>query len=112
MLPLSVQINRDLSDLSWIVAARSFGFILTVILFGVIFQSATQNSSECLLAIGYLLPAAGFFFVFYFMQEQIQSIFFVCEILPSISNRSNPLLNIVMVSMFGIIFPRHVTRHF
>ena len=112
MLPLSMQINRDLSDLSWIAAARSFGFILTVVLFGVIFQSVIQNSSELLLGIGYLLPAAGFFILFNFMQEQIQYIFFVCEILPSVSNGSNPLSNIAMVAMFGIIFPRHVARRF
>jgi hypothetical protein len=80
MLPLSVRINRNLSDLSLIVAARSFGFILTVVLFGVVFQSVTQNSSEFLLGIGYLLPAAGFFFLFHFMQEQKQHLFSIFKI--------------------------------
>jgi hypothetical protein len=62
MLPLSRQIGTNLSKLAWIVAARSFGYILTTVIFGVIFQSITKNHSELMLAIGYIFPAAGLFF--------------------------------------------------
>lgn len=67
MLPLSRQIGRNLGELSWIVAARSFGFMITVVFFGIITQSITKNHSELILAIGYLFPAAGkLLFYFYF----------------------------------------------
>jgi hypothetical protein len=63
MLPLSLQVGSDLGQLSWIIAAKNFGYIITIVLFGVIFQSLTKNYSEFLLAIGYLIPAAGTFFI-------------------------------------------------
>ena len=37
MLSLSIQVGTDLSNLSWIIAARSFGYVITIILFGIIF---------------------------------------------------------------------------
>ena len=74
MLTLSVQIEQDLPDLSWTVAARSVGFMLTVVLFGVVFQSITKKSSEFMLAIGFLLPATGERFSF-FEHRRHQSIF-------------------------------------
>jgi hypothetical protein len=61
MLPLSHQVGTNLGELSWIIAARSFGYMITIALFGVIFQSLTKNHSELMLAIGYLFPAAGLF---------------------------------------------------
>ena len=59
MLPLSIQIGTNLTHLSWIIAARSFGYMITVILFGLLFQSITKNHPEWMLAIGYLFPAVG-----------------------------------------------------
>ncbi|CAF1382375.1 unnamed protein product [Adineta ricciae] len=56
MLQLSKQVQTNLGDLSWIVAARSFGFILSIVFFGIIFQSIPKYHSDSLLAIGYLLP--------------------------------------------------------
>jgi hypothetical protein len=60
MLHLSVQVGTDLANLSWIIAARSFGYCITILLFGLVFQSIITKHSELILAIGYLLPAAGF----------------------------------------------------
>lgn len=62
MLPLSRQVGTNLGQLSWIVATRSFGYMITVILFGIVFPSMTKNHSELMLSIGYLFPAAGFYF--------------------------------------------------
>jgi hypothetical protein len=63
MFPLSIQIGTNLGQLSWIVAARSFGYMITILLFGLIFQSITKDHSELMLAIGYLFPAAGMFYI-------------------------------------------------
>jgi len=62
MLPLSRQIGTNLSKLAWIVAARSFGYIVTTIIFGIILQSIIKTNSELILSIGFLFPAAGLFF--------------------------------------------------
>ena len=61
MLQLSHQIETNVGELGWIVAARSFGYMLAVILFGLIFQSLIKNHSELVLAITYIFPAAGLF---------------------------------------------------
>ncbi len=63
MLPLSRQIGTNLSKLSWIIASRSFGYIISTIIFGVIFQSIIKNNSELILSIGFLFPAAGLFLI-------------------------------------------------
>jgi hypothetical protein len=42
MLPLSRQVGTNLGQLSWIVATRSFGYMITVILFGIVFPSMTK----------------------------------------------------------------------
>ncbi len=44
--------ETNLGELAWIVAARGFGYILSVLLFGIIFQSMIKNHSELLLSIG------------------------------------------------------------
>jgi hypothetical protein len=63
MLALSHQVGTNLSELAWIVAARSFGYIITVVLFVIIFQSITKNHSELMLTIAFLIPAAGQLFL-------------------------------------------------
>ncbi len=59
MLPLSRQLGTNLGELAWIVAAKNFGYMISIILFGIILQSITKNHCELLLSIGYLFPAAG-----------------------------------------------------
>jgi len=65
MLPLSIQVGTNLSQLSWIIASRSFGYMIVVAFFGIIFQSITKTHSELMLAIGYLFPAAGIYYLIF-----------------------------------------------
>jgi hypothetical protein len=58
MLQLSHQVGTNLGELAWIVAARGFGYILSLLLFGIIFQSMIKNHSDFI--INWLsFPAAG-----------------------------------------------------
>lgn len=61
MLRLCDQVGANVSQLSWIIAAKSFGYMISIGFFGVIFQPLTKNYSALMLAIGYLLPAAGIY---------------------------------------------------
>ncbi|CAF1158583.1 unnamed protein product [Rotaria sp. Silwood1] len=57
MLPLSIQVRTNLAKLSWIIAAKNFGYMIIVVFFGLLFQSITKNYSEFILPIAYLLPS-------------------------------------------------------
>lgn len=61
MLPLGIQVQANLAKLSWIVAAKNFGFMVAVVGCGLVFPSTIKDNSELILVICYLLPAIGNF---------------------------------------------------
>ncbi|CAF3653406.1 unnamed protein product [Adineta steineri] len=100
MLRLSRQIGANLGDLSWIVAARSFGYMITIVTFGVIFQPIIKNHSELILALGYLFPAAATFSTPY-----LKSLWTLCMALlfqGMVQGISDLAINILITTMWSV----------
>ncbi|CAF1038304.1 unnamed protein product [Didymodactylos carnosus] len=70
---LSLQIASDMARIAWIVAARSLGNLIGVVLFGIIFHSIIKKQTELLLAVAYFIPAFAMLVTPY-----IKSLFLLC----------------------------------
>lgn len=99
MLSLGRQVGIDYDQLGWIVASRSIGFLLSALLFGVIFQSMIKKNPTLLLSIGYIFPAIGIMIFYLIISLKIS--------FNSYWNKS--LFKIIVVTLSVVICSRFVT---
>ena len=59
MLSLARQVGINFDQMGWIIASRSIGFMISVIFFGLFFQSIINKNPTLLLSIAYIFPAIG-----------------------------------------------------